>query len=85
MKVREASDEVMSAIVRETWPDTQEEEMSEAMSRIDTSDLRVGATDNGYSLPTARKQLLLPGSRKEGPGGPEDHSRISTKGSLDQQ
>ena len=41
--------------------------------------------DHGHSLPTASKQLLLPGSRKEGRGGPEDHSRISTKGSLDQQ
>ncbi|KAL6212628.1 hypothetical protein ACLB2K_017846 [Fragaria x ananassa] len=36
-KVREASDEVMSAIVGETWPDTQEEEMSEAMSRSRTT------------------------------------------------
>ena len=41
--------------------------------------------DHGHSLPTERKQLLLPRSRKERRGGPEDHSRISTKGSLDQQ
>ena len=40
--MREASDEVMSALVRETWPDTQEEEMSEGMSRIDTSDPTIG-------------------------------------------
>ena len=40
--------------------------------------------DHGHSLPTERKQLLLPRSRKERRGGPEEHSRISTKGNLDQ-
>ena len=49
--MRQASDEVMAAIVRETWPDTQEEDMSEAMSRIDSSDLSVGARIMGTAFP----------------------------------
>ncbi|KAL6202742.1 hypothetical protein ACLB2K_026447 [Fragaria x ananassa] len=42
-RVREAEQEVMRGMVNDTWPGTAEEDMSEAMSRIDTSDPTVGA------------------------------------------
>jgi len=41
--VREAEQEVMRGMVNDTWPGTAEDDMSEAMSRIDTSDPTVGA------------------------------------------
>lgn len=66
--MREASDEVMSAIVRETWPDTQEEEMSEAMSRIDTSDPRVGARIMGTAFPPRENNFYCRGLGKKGQG-----------------
>ena len=66
--MREASDEVMSAIVRETWPDTQEEEMSEAISRIDTSDPRVGARIMGTAFPPRENNFYCRGLGKKGQG-----------------
>lgn len=41
--MREAEQEVMRGMVNDTWPGTAEDDMSEAMSRIDTSDPTVGA------------------------------------------
>jgi len=41
--VREAEQEVIRGMVNDTWPGTAEDDMSEAMSRIDTSDPTVGA------------------------------------------
>ncbi|KAL6193993.1 hypothetical protein ACLB2K_035077 [Fragaria x ananassa] len=84
-KVREASDEVMSAIARETWLDTQDEEMSEAMSRIDTLDLTIGVRIMGTAFPPRANNFYCRGLGKKGKGVLKDHSRISTKGSLDQQ
>ena len=66
--MREASDEVMSAIVRETWPDTQEEEMSEAMSRIDTSDPTIGARIMGTAFPPRGNNFYCRGLGKRGEG-----------------
>ena len=66
--MREASDEVMSALVRETWPDTQEEEMSEAMSRIDTSDLTIGARIMGTTFPPRANNFYCRGLGKKGKG-----------------
>ncbi len=66
--MREASDEVMSAIVRETWPDTQEEEMSEAMSRIDTSDPTIGARIMGTAFPPRANNFYCRGLGKRGEG-----------------
>ena len=67
-RVRQASDEVMTAIVRETWPDTQEEDMFEAMSRIDISDLRVGARIMGRALPPRGNNFYCRGLGKKGEG-----------------
>ena len=66
--MREASDEVMSALVRETWPDTQEEEMSEAMSRIDTSDPTIGARIMGTAFPPRGNNFYCQGLGKRGEG-----------------
>ena len=66
--MREASDEVMSTVVRETWPDTQEEEMSEAMSRIDTSDLTIGARIMGTTFPPRANNFYCRGLGKRGEG-----------------
>ena len=66
--MREASDEVMSALVRETWPDTQEEEMSEAMSRIDTSDPTIGARIIGTAFPPRATNFYCRGLGKKGEG-----------------
>jgi len=66
--VREASDEVMSTLVRETWPDTQEEEMSEAMSRIDTSDPTIGARIMGTAFPPRGNNFYCRGLGKRGEG-----------------
>ena len=41
--MREAEQEVIRGMVNDTWPGTAEDDMSEAMSRIDTSDPTVGA------------------------------------------
>ena len=41
--MREAEQEVMRGMVNDTWPGTAEDDMSEAMSRIDTSDPTVEA------------------------------------------
>ena len=41
--MREAEQEVMRGMVNDTWPGTAEDDMSEAMSKIDTSDPNVGA------------------------------------------
>ena len=41
--MREAEQEVMRGMVNDAWPGTAEDDMSEAMSRIDTSDPTVGA------------------------------------------
>ena len=41
--MREAEQEVMRGMVNDTFPGTAEDDMSEAMSRIDTSDPTVGA------------------------------------------
>ena len=66
--MREASDEVMSALVRETWPNTQEEEMSEAMSRIDTSDPTIGARIMGTAFPPRGNNFYCRGLGKRGEG-----------------
>ena len=66
--MRQASDEVMAAIVRETWPDTQEEDMSEAMSRIDSSDLSVGARIMGTTFPPRGNNFYCRGLGKKGEG-----------------
>ena len=66
--MRQASDEVMAAIVRETWPDTQEEDMSEAMSRIDSSDLSVGARIMGTAFPPRGNNFYCRGLGKKGEG-----------------
>ena len=66
--MRQASDEVMTAIVRETWPDTQEEDMFEAMSRINTSDLRVGARIMGTTFPPRGNNFYYRGLGKKGEG-----------------
>ena len=66
--MREASDEVMSALVRETWPDTQEEEMSEAMSRIDTSDPTIGARIMGTAFPPRANNVYCRSLGKRGEG-----------------
>ena len=66
--MREASDEVMSALVRETWPDTQEEEMSEAMSRIDNSDPTIGARIMGTAFPPRGNNFYCRGLGKRGEG-----------------
>ena len=41
--MREAEQEVIRGMVNDIWPGTAEDDMSEAMSRIDTSDPTVGA------------------------------------------
>ena len=64
--MREGSDEVMSAIVRETWPDTQHEEMSEAMSRIDTSDPTIGARFMGTAFLLRANNFYCRGLGKKG-------------------
>ena len=66
--MREASDEVMSTVVRETWPDTQEEEMSEAMSQIDTSDPTIGARIMGIAFPPRANNFYCRGLGKRGEG-----------------
>ena len=66
--MREASDEVMSAIVRETWPDMQDEEMSEAMSRIDTLDPTIGVRIIGTAFPPKAKNFYCRGLGKKGEG-----------------
>ena len=66
--MREATDEVMSTVVRETWPDTQEEEMSEAMSRIDTSDPTIGARIMGTAFPPRGNNFYCRGLGKRGEG-----------------
>ena len=66
--MREASDEVMSTVVKETWPDTQEEEMSEAMSRIDTSDPTIGARIMGIAFPPRANNFYCRGLGKKGEG-----------------
>ena len=59
---------MMSAIVRETWPDKQEEEMSEAISRIDTSDPRVGARIMDTAFPPRENNFYYRGLGKKGQG-----------------
>ena len=66
--MREASDEVLSTLVREAWPDTQEEEMSEAMSRIDTSDPTIGARIMGTVFPPRANNFYCRGLGKKGEG-----------------
>ena len=66
--MREASDEVLSTLVREGWPDTQDSEMSEAMSRIDTSDPTIGARIMGTAFPPRANNFYCRGLGKRGEG-----------------
>ena len=66
--MREATDEVMSTVVREAWPDTQDEDMSEAMSRIDTSDPTIGARIMGTAFPPRGNNFYCRGLGKRGEG-----------------
>ena len=84
--MREAEQEVMRDMVNDTWPGTAEDDMSEAMSRIDTSDPTVGARimatafaqrSNSYycrGLGGAGKGILktTPGFQRKEP--PEPHA-----------
>ena len=66
--MREASDEVLSTLVREGWPDTQDSEMSEAMSRIDNSDPTIGARIMGTAFPPRGNNFYCRGLGKRGEG-----------------
>ena len=66
--MREASDEVLSTLVREGWPDTQDSEMSEAMSRIDNSDPTIGARIMGTAFPPRENNFYCRGLGKKGEG-----------------
>ena len=66
--MREASDEVLSTLVREGWPDTQDSEMSEAMSRIDNSDPTIGARIMGTAFPPRANNFYCRGLGKKGEG-----------------
>ena len=66
--MREATDEVMSTVVREAWPDTQDEDMSEAMSQIDTSDLTIGSRIMGTAFPPRGNNFYCRGLGKRGEG-----------------
>ena len=66
--MREASDEVLSTLVREAWPDTQDSEMSEAMSRIDNSDPTIGARIMGIAFPPRENNFYCRGLGKRGEG-----------------
>lgn len=49
--MRAAEETVMSAVAKETFPDTPEEQMSEAISKLDTSDPFIGAMIMGTAFP----------------------------------
>ena len=66
--MREASDEVLSTLVREAWPDTQDSEMSEAMSRIDNSDPTIGVRIMGIAFPPRENNFYCRGLGKRGEG-----------------
>ena len=66
--MREASDEVLSTLVREAWPETQDSEMSEAMSRIDNSDPTIGARIMGTAFPPRGNNFYCRGLGKRGEG-----------------
>ena len=66
--MREASDEVLSTLVREGWQDTQDSEMSEAMSRIDNSDPTIGARIMGTAFPPRGNNFYCRGLGKRGEG-----------------
>ena len=66
--MREASDEVLSTLVREAWPDTQDSEMSKAMSRIDNSDPTIGARIMGIAFPPRENNFYCRGLGKRGEG-----------------
>ncbi|KAL6133197.1 hypothetical protein ACLB2K_065434 [Fragaria x ananassa] len=82
-RVREAEQEVMRGMVNDTWPGTADDDMSEAMSRIDTSDHTIGARimatafaqrSNTYfcrGMGDAGKGILktMPGFQRKGAAG----------------
>ncbi len=49
--MRSAETSVMSAVARETFPDWPEEQMSDAISRLDTSDPIIGARIMATAFP----------------------------------
>lgn len=91
--MREAEQEVMRGMVNDTWPGTAEDDMSEAMSRIDTSDPTVGARimatafaqrSNTYycrGMGDAGKGILktTPGFQRKGAAGASSSNSQTTR------
>ena len=79
--MREAEQEVMRGMVNDTWPGTAEDDMSEAMSRIDTSDPTVGARIMVTAFAQRSNTYYCRGMGDAGKGIHEDDARISAQGS----
>lgn len=91
--MREAEQEVIRGMVNDTWPGTAEDDMSEAMSRIDTSDPTVGARimatafaqrSNTYycrGMGDAGKGILktTPGFQRKGAAGASSSNSQTTR------
>ena len=91
--MREAEQDVIRGMVNDTWPDTAEDDMSEAMSRIDTSDPTVGARimatafaqrSNTYycrGMGDAGKGILktTPGFQRKGAAGASSSNSQTTR------
>ena len=91
--MKEAEQEVIRGMVNDTWPGTAEDDMSEAMSRIDTSDPTVGARimatafaqrSNTYycrGMGDAGKGILktTPGFQRKGAAGASSSNSQTTR------
>ena len=91
--MREAEQDVIRGMVNDTWPGTAEDDMSEAMSRIDTSDPTVGARimatafaqrSNTYycrGMGDAGKGILktTPGFQRKGAAGASSSNSQTTR------
>ncbi len=66
--MRSAETSVMSAVARETFPDWPEEQMSDAISRLDTSDPIIGARIMGTAFPDRSNEYYCRGMGDVGKG-----------------
>lgn len=59
---------MLTQIVREEWPDTQDEDLPEALSQIDQSDPTVGARIMAHVFPPGRNNYYCRGLGQGGDG-----------------